>query len=203
VTDELQDRIQKIDTYYSMNLKLCGAIPAIFSVFFIGSLSDSLGRRMAFFVPIVCNVLAQTISVLVIKFELALYYLYIASFLNGSGGSSFAAAVTYLSDVTNEKTRTFRLTVMEMLMFASVGISVFLINYWLKVAGNIEDTMFIPIFGFQFLAFFYVLFFLKETVNYSNAQLPSLTPVGHLKKCWRLFRLPKSASQCDVTQSLR
>ena len=101
----------------------CGRVSALYIfIIFIGTYSDVGGRKIAILLPSIGGMLKAIVFLIVIYLNLDVEFLLIGYMLDGLSGSQmclYMAGFAYIADVTTEKDRSFRITVLE----ATIGIA--------------------------------------------------------------------------------
>jgi len=202
MSDINQDAVQKRTAFYSLAFQLMYGIPNMIGSFIVGSISDSIGRRVGLCLPILGQGLSYAAVAFVITLDLPLWSFFITEFVSGISGSVFPVAAAYLADATPEESRTFRMSVLDVGLFLTIGVGLFAYNEWLQLAKGIQTVMFIPIVTFMVAAFIYVVVFLKETVVEGAAQSRRHRPTAweSIKKCKEVFRIEEENS-CSSSSS--
>jgi len=95
------------------------SIPSLVTALFIGSWTDTVGRRPALALPAMGSAIDSLIVLLVMYFEWPIYVLFVGSAINGMCGffTTMALAVmSYIADTTDESDRGFRLGMEKLLL---------------------------------------------------------------------------------------
>ena len=194
MSDHHQDDIQKTTAYYTLAFQLTNGIPNLFGSFLVSSLSDSFGRKIGLLLPIAGQGLSYLGFGAIIIFDLSLYGFFLTELINGISGNVFPVAAAYLTDVTTESTRTFRMSVLDIVLLLTIGLVMFLYNEWLQAAGGIQGIMFIPIVCSIVMALVYVAVFLKETVKETGSPSSRQKPSAweSIKQCSSVFFVEES-----------
>ncbi|GBP07923.1 hypothetical protein EVAR_78077_1 [Eumeta japonica] len=166
-TMELEAEVQQYLSMVTMMHSVSGAIvPTILSLF-LGAWSDKYGRKPLIMWPLLGMSLT---SYLLVGFA-ALnglgpwWYLLTVIPFTFSGGYSalFTGSFCYMADISTEKDRSFRISLMEAgLLFGNV-IGTLASPYLVRVLGNVP--LLIVVASAYTLAYVYVLFWIKESVK--------------------------------------
>lgn len=114
--EDWEDELQKVNSKWNFYDDICKSAPAMLLTFFIyGSISDQISRKLPIALPLIGNIL-----IFIIRIFAAAYirssggFMLLASLIEGlSGGVStlYMAVMSYLSDVSSVKSRTFRISI--------------------------------------------------------------------------------------------
>ncbi|XP_072045945.1 proton-coupled folate transporter-like [Amphiura filiformis] len=167
VTD-IQDRIQAEASLWLMYLSICSYFPALIATVVLGTLSDSLGRKLALGIPMLGFIIQNAFFLLVIHYHLPLWVLLIGEVLQGcTGGVALliCGAFAYIADITTPSQRTWRIVIVEVTLFTGGGVMQIVNGYMLQALGY-EIPVWIAL-GILVIAFLYVIVppFLIETVE--------------------------------------
>ena len=96
----------------TMLISITSQTPAVFVSLLFGAWTDKNGRRLALILPVIGSIIHCVIQLFVMYFNLSLYILVLSTFINVCSGSfslAFQTSLAYISDVTTQKDRIFRL----------------------------------------------------------------------------------------------
>ncbi|RWS04055.1 proton-coupled folate transporter-like protein [Dinothrombium tinctorium] len=142
---------------------------AILPGLYIGSISDQVGRRKPLLVSFITCICVQILLIVGSVFtNLNLFFLiYICAFLIGITGTVMnvtANVFGYISDISNDDDRTFRIIMVEFMIYlgSSLGyiLAAVLLNYVLN--GN-HEYGFIITSAIYIINVIYILYYLKES----------------------------------------
>ena len=162
---DLMEEVQKTSSNFKMYLSIASSVPTLFMTLLLGAYSDQAGRRYAIILPLLGSFVYSAIYVSVIYFNLPLWVLLIASFLEGLGGSIETLLVgffSYIADVTTNKQRSFRIIVIELLVRLTGAVGPLGFNYWLKKSGYLYPFIFS--LGGHLICLLYAICFIPETI---------------------------------------
>ncbi|GBP07925.1 hypothetical protein EVAR_78079_1 [Eumeta japonica] len=166
-TMELEAEVQQYLSMVTMMHSVSGAVvPTILSLF-LGAWSDKYGRKPLIMWPLLGMSLT---SYLLVGFA-ALnglgpwWYLLTVIPFSFSGGYSalFTGSFCYMADISTEKDRSFRISLMEAGLLFGTVIGTLASPYLVRVLGNVP--LLIVVASAYTLAFVYVLFSIKESVK--------------------------------------
>ncbi|XP_078695569.1 proton-coupled folate transporter-like isoform X1 [Branchiostoma floridae x Branchiostoma belcheri] len=188
-----QLKAQAETSQWQLYLTLAQAIPAAISTVALGTLSDTYGRKVGLFVPLIGGMLSSIAGALIVNFSFPLEVMLAGNFLYGVMGgwtAMFSGCSAYIADITDPgKQRTFRVAVME----SAVGISSLVgeigTGYWLSGRGvprGFQEVTW-AIVGCSVFCILY-LFTLKETrPRVDNKQTHNVSCTNHFRKCFNAF----------------
>ena len=184
-TFQIIQTIQEDSSQWLLYLSVAVSVPSIFSIIFIGTYSDVGGRKIAILLPSIGGMLKAIVFLIVIYLNLDVEFLLIGYVLDGLSGSQmclYMAGFAYIADVTTEKDRSFRITVLE----ATIGIAAATcqvgVGYWIRLTGFFQPFIFILVLAV--LNMIYVIFFVPETIK----RTPGTRVCGTDTYC-KIFRL--------------
>lgn len=146
-------------------LMLVTGIPAIFVSIFLGSFSDTAGRRWAIIPPLIGGVLKALCYILVIVLDLPAWWLVLGSFVDGCGGylvTLMMGCSAYIVDSTSRENRIIRLALAELCSMASIVVAPIGLGYWIQTGGYLWP--FVTVTGIFTVNLIYVFFFVPETI---------------------------------------
>ena len=135
------DHIQSLSSYLLLISTLVTSIPSIFTSLFLGPLTDLVGRKVAFFSPIITMIISMLILLSVDYLDLSPYFILISSAVTGVGGSYtiiIMALSAYIVDTVSEKNRAIRLSILEAVISAAA------------FAGNLSGGLILEAIGFSY-----------------------------------------------------
>ena len=131
-----QEIAAELATWVMINTAL-SFLPVVFVAPFYGALCDRYGRKLNFVIPLLAHILCSTIVLLTVYLQLPLAVLTLGNFVMGLGGNnSFfeAGYLTYISDISTEKSRLVRMAIVQMLLILSVGSIQIPVSYLFSVS---------------------------------------------------------------------
>ena len=164
--DVQRKTIMKLASYNAVSL-----LPLLCSSIILGSLSDLIGRKLVLLIPVIGACARVGVTSFVVLYKLSLNYLYLAVILESllGGPVVFLGVVyAYISDITTEGERAFRIIVIELCVAIGVIVSMIGIGILITFQG-----FFIPIavlIGCCLLNIFYICFGIQESRQTKNNQ---------------------------------
>lgn len=147
---------------------LLSSLPSAFAAMIFGPLSDRVGRKPIIIVVAAGAALQALGIIAVIHFNINIYYLLIPSAISGfTGGfaSMLSMCFTYIADVSTLKQRTWRIGIVEAMIFAGGALAEAAGGYWLQELDCFfEPPMWLYV-GCQGLIIVYVLLYLPESLT--------------------------------------
>lgn len=174
-------------------------IPAVFSLF-LGPWSDKFGRKkvliatfFGFSFTLLSFALVSFISTQVPFIDPRLYILaYIPLIVTGGWPSMIAVVLCYISDISSEKTRGSRMTIIEIIIFGGILLGTASCSFILSYTS--PTTVFLIATFCGFIASLYVVLFVEETIEVDESigagqqikELVSYTPVVEMiRACFK------------------
>ena len=166
--DNIADKIQADASLWLMYLCICSYFPAIVATIIFGTLSDSLGRKLALAIPLIGFIIQNITFLIVVTYHLPLWVLLIGEVVQGcTGGVALliCGSLAYIADITSPSQRTWRIVIVEMTLFVGGG-AMQIINGYIFQAFGYQIPVWIAL-GLLVAAFLYVIIppFLIETVK--------------------------------------
>ena len=131
------DDIDSQTTLWILYISVAALVPGLFSMILIGSYSDKGGRKIAIITPQIGAIVRCVSYFAVIYFDLSLYVLVFAAFIEGLSGGismSYAAAFSYVTDITSHN-RSLRMTILESCFGIGVVVSQIVLGYLITSLG--------------------------------------------------------------------
>ncbi|KAL6473187.1 hypothetical protein MHYP_G00193750, partial [Metynnis hypsauchen] len=134
-----QEEVQKAASLFSMYSELFSLIPSLLVTLILVAYSDQRGRKITIILPLIGS-LVYSLSFLAISiFELNLYLLIAASFVNalfGGIGTMLGGCFSYVVDLCEDgKQKTLRIAGLDMVIGLLSGVALISTGYFLRVAG--------------------------------------------------------------------
>ena len=131
------DDIDSQASLWILYINVATMVPGLFSLILLGSYSDRGGRKVAIIAPQVGAIVRCVSFFAVIYFDLSLYVIVVAAFIEGLSGGismSFAASYAYIADVTSHN-RSLRMTILESCFGIGTVISQIVLGYLINSLG--------------------------------------------------------------------
>ncbi|XP_041652166.1 proton-coupled folate transporter [Cheilinus undulatus] len=195
-TDPLQEQVQTLTAHWNLYISLGGFSVGLLVVPLIGSWSDLAGRRRALIIPNLGMAVQAALYIAVMYLKLPLIYFLVGRLLSGLTGEFngvLAACFSYVADISDKRTRTVRVAVLEAClglagMFASV-----IGGEWRKAQGYINP--FWLVLAINLGTALYVYLFVRESVPLDPSA--KLLTYKHHKNVWHLFSTGGTTGQTN------
>ena len=162
------DSVEQSANYIILYGQIANTLPSVLAAVAFGPLSDRFGRKPIMLI-ISLGAGIQGLGIIgIIHFRLNVYYFLLTSAISGVTGG-FASMLTlcfsYIADVSTLKQRTWRIGVLESMIFLGGGIGQWGGGYWLQERNcSFEQPMWLYL-GANCLTIVYVLLLLPESKN--------------------------------------
>ncbi|XP_065066542.1 lysosomal proton-coupled steroid conjugate and bile acid symporter SLC46A3-like [Rhopilema esculentum] len=161
----MENDVQKEAAYWMSYFPVTSLLPALFTIFMIGSISDFIGKRRTMLVPpfIYCiqSVLFVVLIAAVKPNSPGLYLIpYCLPGLFGENAGVAALSEAYISSITRADQRTLRLSILESCLFLGALFAALLSGFVLHYFGFVGGFSMTAIVNF--LNFLYVVFLLPD-----------------------------------------
>ena len=165
------DGVQTSSRHLLIFTGLAHALPSIFTALLLGPFSDHYGRKFIIYFVTVGAILQGLMSISVIHFELDIYFFILISAVSGiTGGyaSILTATMAYIADISSQRWRTFRIGLVESMVFFSGAVGQGISGYWL---AELNCSYTPPLWLFtacNAVVILYTLIFLPESITYKE-----------------------------------
>jgi len=146
-----------------LNPGVFGQVPSFFVVILLGGYSDAAGRKLALLPPLVGAAARLLLALAVVYFRLHPGYLIVASFGDGLGGgviTTLMASFAYISSVTDARSRSRRVVVVEAANGLAHVVSDVSVGYAIGALGY--AWTFVALLGVILAALCYFVFVLPD-----------------------------------------
>ena len=159
-----REAVQAQTALWNLYISITGFIPALLAYIVFGSMSDRIGRRFLFILPPIGSLFRAALIAAVIKFELPIWvFIFNAlEFMLGSFELLTLASFAYLADTTSPKYLAMRMTIIQVIIYLSGGVSDLVVGYFINAVGYLWPTLFVCC-GMT-LTILYAVFLIPETV---------------------------------------
>ncbi|XP_006812959.1 proton-coupled folate transporter-like [Saccoglossus kowalevskii] len=176
LTSSQEEYVQTQTSHWLIYLNLVQMVPSVIAALFLGSWSDTVGRKFSMILPCLAScIYAAILIVSVVYIYSPIPFIFIGTFLLGCSGAYITitfAVFSYIADITGIKTRTKRVGILESMTFIGSTVGLLCSGVMLEHEG------FIAVFAFylslNFASALYILVWLDESVH-SREVLDSLS----------------------------
>ena len=162
------------------------SLPAVVSLWMLGSYSDKRGRKVAIIVPQI-GALIRCINLLaVIYFDLPLYVMVIGAFFEGLSGGFYmilSAGFSYIADITSPEMRSLRITVLDCCFTSGTVVSQIACGYLIASLGFFYPFLILAVI--LLLDIVVTVILLPETVT-KNPDV-RFWSFGHLRNAFNVY----------------
>ncbi|XP_069682462.1 proton-coupled folate transporter-like [Periplaneta americana] len=179
------DTVQKDSSMWILSSTVSLALPSIISANFLGSWGDSFGRKLPLIMPSIGGILSSFVYIWISLYNLSgpVWPIVIASALSGVFGgfvSCIMAVTSYISNVSSQRNRTARVSLLEAMSFLGGTIGPFAGGGLLSISNH--ATVFGFICGCHVLLIVYVLLFVPQVMGTgTNTDNNSYCSFTHVK----------------------
>ncbi|CAB4409875.1 unnamed protein product [Rhizophagus irregularis] len=164
--------VQAITSRFLMALNLCSAIPAIFVLGPLGTLSDRKGRKRTLLISTTGTILSTLNLLLVGNFldTFGIYFFLVGSVVEGMTGGFFSlseASYAYATDCTSSTRRNVIFGWIQGAMFAGFSIGPTIGGWIVKITDNLLSVYYVKLV-INIMLFFFFLFILPESLTEEN-----------------------------------
>uniref|UniRef100_W5MDY1 Proton-coupled folate transporter n=1 Tax=Lepisosteus oculatus TaxID=7918 RepID=W5MDY1_LEPOC len=162
----LQTEVETLTAHWNLYISLGGFVVGVFTATLMGSWSDRAGRRPVLMLPSLALALQAGVYLLVMYLRLPVAWFLLGRLLSGLSGdfnAVLAACFAYVADVSDARSRTFRVAVLE----ACIGVAGMLASVvggqWRLAQGYINP--FWLVLATAMAAALYAYLFVPESVR--------------------------------------
>ncbi|XP_028413275.1 LOW QUALITY PROTEIN: proton-coupled folate transporter-like [Dendronephthya gigantea] len=162
----LENRIQTDASYWFIAQKLSMNVPSLFATLLYGSLSDAVGRKPTMLFATFGALINCLIVSITVTLAWPFYVIFLGAFINGvtgAHGSMLASCLAYIVDITDNKSRSIRMGLIQLSIVLAVMLSFFIGGIWLKNSGYIPP--FWSSVGILFFCCLYIKIVLPESLT--------------------------------------
>ncbi len=175
-----------------------GQVTSVVVALVAGPLSDRYGRKPALLFALLGNTLAATINVLLVYFNVAVYYFIGSGLLMGvTGGFTIIMTVSlaYVADVSSKQSLTFRIGILQAMLYLSQALGDAVTGQWLVRSGcNFNPLLWLALAS-SVLGVVYLIFlkepFTKEVRIAKLQENGNLSLFSMLTRGFKIFISPK------------
>ncbi|XP_034025247.1 proton-coupled folate transporter-like isoform X2 [Thalassophryne amazonica] len=194
--DPLLKEVETLTAHWNLYINLVGFSIALIVVPVLGPWSDLAGRRPVLIIPSIGLALQTGVNLVVMYLKLPVAYFFIGRMLSGLLGdfaAILAGCFSYVADVTDQKSRTFRVAVLEACIGLSGMLASIIGGYWRKAQWYINP--FWLVLATQTATALYAYLFVPESIL-ENPTAKFFT-TRHYKAVWLLYTKRGGASETN------
>ncbi|XP_043910813.1 proton-coupled folate transporter [Protopterus annectens] len=187
--DALQQEVQTLTSHWNLYINVGGIIASLFSVTLLGPWSDHVGRRPLLIFPSIGLTLQTVVYLIVMYKKFHVGYFLIGRILSGLLGdfnAILASCFSYIADISDKRSRTFRVAILESCLGVAGMLANIIGGQWRKTQGYLNP--FWLAFAVNIAAIFYSVFCVKESVV--SARTAKLFTTEHYRSLFRLYSTP-------------
>ncbi|XP_069471444.1 proton-coupled folate transporter [Ambystoma mexicanum] len=187
--DPLQEEVQTLTSHWNLYINLGGFLVGLFSVMLLGPWSDSVGRRPVLILPALGMAIQAAVYLVVMYQKLHVGYFLIGRVLSGLSGDFnmiLAGCFSYIADVSDRRSRTFRVAILEACLGISGMFASIIGGHWSRAQGYINP--FWLVFAVNLLTVLYIILCVPESVR--EKKPAKLFTLSHYKSVGQLFTVP-------------
>ncbi|XP_078536245.1 proton-coupled folate transporter [Lissotriton helveticus] len=187
--DPLQEEVQTLTSHWSLYINLGGFLVGLFSVMLLGPWSDSVGRRPVLILPAIGMAVQAAVYLVVMYQKLHVGYFLLGRVLSGLTGDFnmiLAGCFSYIADVSDRRSRTFRVAILEACLGISGMFASIIGGQWCKAQGYINP--FWLVFAVNIATAAYITVCVPESVK--EKKPAKLFTLCHYKSVYQLFTVP-------------
>jgi MFS family permease len=158
-TESSSDMIQKSTASLNVIVSLAATIPSILTSILLGANCDRIGRKPVLILPFIGKIIRYAILTVTCLYNLSDRWIIISTIMDGVFGTSALSILgtfAYVSDCTDEKTRTKATVIVDVCITCSRFIPLLALGIYLQNPYYIQTLIFtlvLSIFGFLFCIF--------------------------------------------------
>ncbi|KAM4566318.1 proton-coupled folate transporter [Odontesthes bonariensis] len=192
--DPLQKEVETLTAHWNLYISLGGFSVGLLVVPLLGSWSDLAGRRLVLIIPNIGLALQVGVYLVVMYLRLPVVYLLVGRLLSGLSGdfnAILAGCFAYVADVSDRRSRTFRVAVLEACLGLSGMLASIIGGQWRRAQGYINP--FWLALAINLASALYAYLFVRESVLPDPSA--KLLTTRHHKAVWRLYSTGGSSSE--------
>jgi hypothetical protein len=150
------DRVQESTARLNVYLSLAATIPAILTSILLGTNCDRIGRKPLIILPYIGKIIRYFIFTAIAYYNLSDLWIILTIMLDsafGTTGLSLLTSFAYVSDCTNEKTRTLAMIITDVCLASSRCLPLITMGIYLQHPNFIQSmvfTLLLSVGGFVF-----------------------------------------------------
>lgn len=143
----LSQEVETLTAHWNLYINLGGFLVGILVVPLLGSWSDVAGRRLVLVLPNLGLALQVVVYLVVMYLQLPVVYFLVGRLLSGLSGdfnAVLAGCFAYVADVSDRRSRTFRVAVLEACLGLSGMLASIIGGQWRRAQGLVTFVYFCP-----------------------------------------------------------
>lgn len=192
--DPLQKEVETLTAHWNLYISLGGFSVGLLVVPLLGSWSDLAGRRRVLILPNLGLALQAIVYLVVMYLKLPVVYFLVGRLLSGLSGdfnAVLAGCFAYVADISDRRSRTFRVAILEACLGLSGMLASIIGGQWRRAQGYINP--FWLVLATNLVSALYAFFFVRETVVPDPSA--KLLTTRHHKAVWHLYSSGGSSSE--------
>lgn len=184
--DPLQEKVETLTAQWTTYISLATFGLGLLSVPLLGAWSDLAGRKPVLVLANLGLALQAGIYLVVMYLKLHVGYLLLGRLLSGLSGdfnAILAGCFSYVADISEKRSRTFRVAILESCIGIAGVLASIIGGHWLRAQGYINP--FWLVFATALASALYTYLFVRESVLPDPSA--KLLTFRHYKSVWRLF----------------
>ena len=173
------DFVSKETAFLAMIVAVTSKVPAIIPALFYGGWSDRIGRKPIMLITSFCACLRAALTLTLVYLNLNLYLLILAASITSFTGSfpgMTTATYSYIADISSKRWRTFRIGILESMIFIGAAIALGATGVMLRADGcHFEHPVWLYL-ACNIAILIYILVYLPESLPRRERQVT--TPAG-------------------------
>ena len=159
--------VETLSSHLNIYVSLCNQIPSIIFTLLYGPLSDRFGRRLVIVIVSLSAITQGMLSLGIVHWNLSVYLFMLSGAVAGVGGdfsSVLMASFAYISDVSSSKWLTFRMGVVEAMMYMAGAVALGAGGLWFKMLNCNFIPPIMVFIACHVLIIAYVVLFLPKSL---------------------------------------
>ncbi|MED6233038.1 hypothetical protein ATANTOWER_006087 [Ataeniobius toweri] len=184
--DPLQKEVETLTAHWNLYISLGGFSVGLLVVPLLGSWSDVAGRRPVLILPNFGLALQAVVYLVVMYLKLPVVYFLVGRLLSGLSGdfnAILAGCFAYVADISDKRSRTFRVAVLEACLGVSGMLAGIIGGQWRQAQGYINP--FWLVLATNLASALYAYLFVRESVHPDPSA--RLFTTRHHKAVWHLY----------------
>ena len=168
---------------------VAASFPALIPTIIYGSWSDKLGRKPVMWLPLIGNFLRNFGLVFVSYYiKSPIYYMIIISFVTALFGhfpTILSCTMSYVSDLSDQQSRTKRVVILESMLYVSGVIASLGSGYVLQYFGYV--SLYVAVCSIVLLLMVYMLFLKESYKPQTKVQFSQMFSFGHFVDAIKVY----------------